>query len=158
MNSTKCVVLRSMDEVYSVVKQLYTIRKQIRLMESTDQVKVRLLCLVEEMYTSTPMYRLIVPLSHRYRAMLTVHTANNWGVQRTTEEVKQKFYWPNWRKEVSVFVSECAGCLCREIIDLKDTVPKENHALQVNQTLCMDLVGLLPISNNKNNNKNTYYI
>ena len=51
--------------------------------------------------------------------MLMIHTANHWGVQRTTEELKQKFYWPNWRKEVSVFVSDCAGCLHREIIDLK---------------------------------------
>ena len=29
------------------VKQLYTVRKPIKLMESTDQVKVRLLCLIE---------------------------------------------------------------------------------------------------------------
>ena len=83
--------------------------------------------------------------------MLMTHSANHWGVVRNTEEVKQKFYWPNWRKEVSVFVSECEGCLHRAIIDLKDTVPHKKRALQVNQTLCMDLVGLLPLSNNKNN-------
>ena len=56
--------------------------------------------------------------------MLMIHTANHWGVQRTTEELKQKFYWPNWRKEVSVFVSDCAGCLHTEIIDLKETIVK----------------------------------
>ena len=80
-----------------------------------------------------------------------VHAANHWGVQRTTEEIKQRFYWPGWRKEVSTFVSECPGCLHRELIDLKDcNTPTENRAIRVNQTLCMDLVGPLPLSNNKN--------
>ena len=45
---------------------MYTVRKQIKLMESTDQVKVRFLCLIEGKYTNFPVYRLIVPLSHRY--------------------------------------------------------------------------------------------
>ena len=38
----------------------------------------------------------------------------------------------------------------RELIDLKDTVPHDGRALQVNQTLCMDLVGPLPLSKNRN--------
>ena len=82
--------------------------------------------------------------------MLMLHTPNHWGVQRTTEEIKQRFYWPGWRKEVSIFVSDCAGCLHRELIDLKDTVPHDSLALRVNQTLCMDLVGPLPLSKNCN--------
>ena len=39
--------MQEMAELHSQVKHLYTVRKQIKLMESTDQVKVRLLCLVE---------------------------------------------------------------------------------------------------------------
>ena len=53
-------------------------------------------------------------------------------------------------KNVSTFVSECAGCLHRESINLKNTIPHDNRALRVNQTLCMDLVGPLPLSSNKN--------
>ena len=82
--------------------------------------------------------------------MLMIHAPNHWGVQLTTDEVKQRFYWPGWRKGVSIFVSDCAGCLHREVTDLKNTVLHDNHALQVNQTLCMNLVGPLPLSNNKN--------
>ena len=140
------------------VKQLYTVRKPIKLMESTDQVKVRLLCLTEGKYTNSPVYRLNVPPSYWYQAMLMIHKANHWGVQRTTEDVRQIFYWDNWRKEVSVFVSDCAGCLHREIIDLKDTIQHENSALFVNQTLCMNLVGPLSLSNNKNKYILTMYI
>ena len=65
--------------------------------------------------------------------MLMVPAPNHWGVQRTTEEVKLKVYLPNLRKEVSMFVSECAGCLHREKIYLKDTVSHENSAQRLNQ-------------------------
>ena len=69
---------------------MYSVRKQIKLMEFTDQVKVILLYLVEGKYTTSLVYRLIVPPSHRFQAMLMVRTANHWSVQTTTEEVKQK--------------------------------------------------------------------
>ena len=47
--------IEDMDELHSEVKQLNTVRKQIKLMESTDQVQVRLLCLVEGKYTNSPV-------------------------------------------------------------------------------------------------------
>ena len=53
-------------------------------------------------------------------------------------------------KDVSTLVSDCAGCLHREKINLKNTIPHDNRALLVNQTLCMDLVGPLSLSSNKN--------
>ena len=43
----KNINMQEMEELHSEVKQLYAVRKQIKLMESTDQVKVRLLCLIE---------------------------------------------------------------------------------------------------------------
>ena len=51
-----------------------------------------------------------------------------------------------------MFVSDCTGCLHREIIDLKDTLFQDDPTLCVNQTLCIDLVGPLP------NNKNKYIL
>ena len=123
-----------MDKLHEEVKQMYTVRKQFKLMETSDQIKVRLLCLVEDKYTNSPVYRLVVPPTHKYQAMLNIHAPNHWGVQRTTEEIKLRFYRPGWRKEVSIFVSDLAGCLHRELIDLKDTVLHESRALRVNQT------------------------
>ena len=76
----KNINMQEMDELHSEVKQLYTVRKQIKLMESTDQVKVRLLCLIEGKYTNSPVYRLIVLPTLRYQAMLMIHPPNHWGV------------------------------------------------------------------------------
>ena len=57
----KNINMQEMEELHAEVKQLYTVRKQIKLTESTDQVKVRLLCLIEGKYINSPVYRLIVP-------------------------------------------------------------------------------------------------
>ena len=43
-----------------------------------------------------------------------------------------------------MFVTECAGCLHREQINLKDVEPYEDRAKNVNDVLCIDLIG--PIS------------
>ena len=128
----KKINLQELDQLHQEVKQMYTVRKQFKLMETSDRIKVRLLCLVEDKYTNSPVYRLVVPPTHRYQAMLMIHAPNHWGVQRTTEEIKQRFYWPGWRKDVSTLVSDCAGCLHRKKIDLKNTIPHDNCALRVN--------------------------
>ena len=56
---------------------------------------------------------------------------------------------PGWRKDPSQFVTE-AGCLHREEINLKQVEPFKNRAKNVNDVLCMDLVGPLTISLNEN--------
>ena len=84
----KKINLQEPEELYQEVKQMYTVRKQFKLMETSDRIKVRLLCLVKDKYTNSPVYRLVVPPTHRYQAMLMIHAPNHWGVQRTTEEIK----------------------------------------------------------------------
>ena len=53
--------------------------------------------------------------------------------------------FPESLDQSSVFVTECAVCLHRENINLKDTLHYENHAFNVNEVLCMDLVGPLSL-------------
>ena len=69
--------MQVMEELHAEVKQIYTVRKQIKLMEASDQIKVRLLCLVKGKYTNSPEYRLIVPPTRRYQAMLMIHATNH---------------------------------------------------------------------------------
>ena len=66
------------------------------------------------------------------------------------QQVKLVFYWPGWRYDTSRFVTECAGCPHREQVNLKNVLPFEDCAQNVNDVLCMDLVGPLTISSNKN--------
>ena len=52
----KNINMHEMAELHLELKPLYTVRKQIRLMESTDQAKVRLLCLIKGKYTNSLVY------------------------------------------------------------------------------------------------------
>ena len=61
--------------------------------------------------------RIVIPPSHRYQALLSVHVHEHWGVQGTTQQVKEHFFWPGWRADTAVFVTECPGCLHREEIN-----------------------------------------
>ena len=109
--------------LHSDVIQLYKVRSQLRLSDKSSTGDVRLVYLLEDEFEPEPRNRLVIPPSHHYQAMTAVHAVQHWGVQRTTQQVKQVFYWPGWRKDTSIFVTECAGCLHREQINL--------HCLQI---------------------------
>jgi len=107
------------DSVHSDVLQLYKVRNQLRLTDKGSE-NVRLIILLEDEFERDPLHRLVIPPSHRYQAIGAVHMKEHWGVQRTTEQVKLRFYWPGWRKDTAVYVTECPGCLHREQVNLKN--------------------------------------
>ena len=111
------------DSVHGDVLQMYKVRKQLRLTDKKTTSKTRLIYLLEDEFESEPKIRIVVPPSHRYQAMLAVHVQEHWGVQRTLQQVQKVFYWLGWRNDTSIFVTECAGCLHREKINLKDMGP-----------------------------------
>ena len=92
----------------------------------------------------------MIPPSHRYQALLTVHVREHCGVQQTTQQVKEHFYWPGWRADTAVFVTDCPGCLHREQVNLKQVDPHNNQCINVNEVICIYLVGPITLSNNKN--------
>jgi len=139
------------NEVLEDVLQLYKVRKQLRLTDANTTSSTRLVYLLENEFDANPLMRIIIPPSHRYQALLAVHVREHWGVQRTTQQVKQHFFWPGWRADVvALFVTECPGCLHREEVNLKQVNPFDGRTLNVNEVVCVDLVGPLTVSNNKN--------
>ena len=116
-----------------------TVRKQLKLTDNKTTSKTRLIYLLEDEFESEPKIRIVIPPSHRYQAMLAVHVQEHWGVQRTMQQVQMVFYWPGWRNDTSVFVTECAGCLHIEQINLKDVVPHEDRAKNVNASYASTL-------------------
>ena len=82
------------DTVHDDVLQLYKGRKPIRLTDATVTNTARLIFLIENEFDSNPHMRIVFPPSHRYQALLAVHVQEHWGVQRTTQQVKEYFFWP----------------------------------------------------------------
>ena len=106
--------------------------------------------MLEDEFEAKPRIRVVIPPLHRYQAMLAVHVREHWDVQRTIQQVQKVFYWPGWRNDTSIFLTECAGCLHREQINLKDVEPYKDRAKNVNDVLCINLVGPTTLSINKN--------
>ena len=99
--------------------QLYKVRKQLRLTKKSTTNEAELVYLLEDEFEAEPQHRIVIPPLHRYQALLVLHAHEHWGVKCTIQQVKQMFYWPGWRKDTSIIVTECAGCLQRGEINLK---------------------------------------
>ena len=80
------------DTVHEDVLQLYKVRKQLRLTDANTTNSIRLVYLLENKFDSNPGMRIFIPPSHRYQALLAVHVREHWGVQRTTQQVKEHFF------------------------------------------------------------------
>ena len=39
-----------------------------------------------------------------------MHESGHLGVQRTTEKVKERFYWPGYEMDIQNWVQECQQC------------------------------------------------
>ena len=138
------------DDVHEDVLQLYKVRKQLRLTDANTTSSTRLVYLLEDEFGSNPRMRIVIPPSHRYQALLAVHVREHWGVQRTTQQVKEHFFWPGWRADTAQFVTECPGCLHRKQVNIKQVDPYDGRVINVNEVICVDLVGPITISSNKN--------
>ncbi len=65
--------------------------KQLRLTDESTTNSARLVYLLEDEFGLNPKMRVVIPPSHRYQALLAVHVREHWGVQRTTQQVREHF-------------------------------------------------------------------
>ena len=85
--------------VYMKTYYSFTVRKHLRLTDDNTTSSTRLIYLLEDEFEKESKMRIVIPPSHRYQALLTINVREHWGVQRTTQQVKQFFYWPGWRRD-----------------------------------------------------------
>lgn len=89
-------------------------------------------------------HRLIVPLALRREIIKSAHTPGHRGEQKTTEALREKFYWPDMGVSVHKFVQGCVGCILKHPVNLKDHTHFATLAHRVGEMVAMDLMG--PIS------------
>ena len=93
----------------------------------------------------------IVPSSMTQEILSPCHsspTAGRLGVAKTSEEMKQRFYWPGLQEDTKLFVSRCPECQKRSV------PPKKYHHSLVEWQVSypfhhigIDFMGPLPLSN-----------
>ena len=61
-------------------------------------------------------YQLVLPRSLRKEILTFLHSdpaGGHFGVRKTVEKVKEKFYWPSCSKDVALWCSMCSLCSSR---------------------------------------------
>lgn len=70
----------------------------------------------------TVKYKLCVPPSKVPDVLLETHdavTAGHLGVKKTVARVGERYFWPNWRRQVKEYVRTCATCQEHKVLQTK---------------------------------------
>ena len=73
----------------------------------------------------------------------------HFGFERTYQKAKERFYWPNMRKDIEIYVKSCDQCQRRG----KPNRKNELHPIKVREPfyqIGIDFIGLLPITEKGN--------
>ena len=57
--------------------------------------------------------QLLVPRSHVQDILCSSHgghTGSHFGIKRTLDQVKRRFYWPSWKSDIVRFCKRCQLC------------------------------------------------
>ena len=61
-----------------------------------------------------PTYQLILPAKYYQIALESLHAENvHFGVEKTLDLVRRRFYWVDMNRDVKHFVGTCGRCLRR---------------------------------------------
>lgn len=93
---------------------------------------------------------LCVPETHRERVLKENHdepTAGHMGVRKTLHRIRQRYYWPGWKKDVCQYVRACDNCQRQKP---EQKLPMGQMPLRVPKgpwyTVVADLIGPFPRS------------
>ena len=73
--------------------------------------------------------KIIVPVSHRTAVIAMAHSKVHWGMTKTAEAIADNFAWEKMREDVKKFILQCATCLEKQGINLKEGahMPRVSH-------------------------------
>ena len=99
-------------------------------------VKNHLLFRVVNKQSGDERQQLVLPEKYRRMVMRSLHDdTGHLGVERTTELLKERFYWPRMTTEIENYVKNCGRCIARK------TLPQRAAPLgQITSTGPLDLV------------------
>ena len=85
--------------------------------------------------------KIIVPVSQRTAVIAMAHSKAHWGITKTAEAIVDNFAWEKMREDVKKFVLQCATCLEKQGVNLKEGahMPRVSH--KQGEIIYLDLIG-----------------
>ena len=134
-------------ELQGLPRLVWQLNNQLKSLQIVDGILCRKFGTVDNQV----VLQQIVPPSMTQEILLACHsspTAGHLGVAKTSEKIKQRFYWPGLQEDTKLFVSRCPECQKRS-----GPPKKYHHALVEWQAsypfhhIGIDFMGPLPLSN-----------
>ena len=100
------------------------------------------------------LFQLLAPKVYQSRIMESLHadvTSGHLGVNRTFSRLKDRFFWPDMRNDVSTFVRQCFQCQLRKGAQKKSQFPMQQYLVSAPlERITIDIMGPLPESRSGN--------
>lgn len=91
--------------------------------------------------------QLVLPGQFHQQVMYSLHDdAGHLGIERTTELVKDRFYWPQMTSEVEKYVKSCGRCMARKTLPQKRAPLSNITSSGPMELICIDFLSVEPDS------------
>ena len=96
--------------------------------------------------------QVLVPQGMRKEIIMSLHddiTGGHLGIPKTIERVRLRFYWPNYRQDVTLHCTICDKCNIRKPPARRDRAPMQSYVVGIpGERVAMDILGPFPVSSN----------
>ncbi|RXN14231.1 Retrovirus-related Pol polyprotein from transposon 297 [Labeo rohita] len=148
------------DPVISVVKQGIELGKVLTPVKNSDPVlalllrqgpklviRNNLLYRVSKSQCGKEKVQLVLPAKYRLIVMQSLHDdSGHLGVERTTELIRDRFYWPRVTLDIEEYIKNCGPCITRKTLPQKSAPLSHITSNGPLDLVCIDFLSLEPDS------------
>uniref|UniRef100_A0A665VGA2 Gypsy retrotransposon integrase-like protein 1 n=1 Tax=Echeneis naucrates TaxID=173247 RepID=A0A665VGA2_ECHNA len=91
--------------------------------------------------------QLVLPAQYRPMVFRAMHDdIGHLGMERTTELIKDRFYWPKMASDIAMYIQNCGRCVARKSIPKRAAPLQQITSTGPLDLLCMDFLAIEPDS------------
>lgn len=109
------------------------------------QLRDGLLYRVKQTVTGKDIKQLVLPVRFRSIVLRSLHDeCGHLGIERTTELLKDRFYWPHMANEVEQYVKTCGRCISRKQLSQRSAALNQITSSGPLDLVCIDFLQIEP--------------
>lgn len=151
---------QSLDPVISVVKEQIEEGRDVLsskqansdvslLLRESSKLKIKrgLLYRVTKRSSGKDVSQLVLPARYRPMVFRAMHDdIGHLGMERTTELIKDHFYWPRMASEIAMYVQNCGRCVARKSLPKRAAPLQQITSTGPLDLVCIDFLSIEPDS------------
>ncbi|KAK3515000.1 hypothetical protein QTP70_003254 [Hemibagrus guttatus] len=119
------------------------------LQRESSKLKIRnqLLYRVTQKSLGKEVNQLVLPAQYRPLVLKSLHNdIGHLGIDKTTELIKDRFYWPKMASEIAAYVRNCGRCITRQTLPQKAAPLQQITSNRPLDLVCIDFLSIEPDS------------